>query len=54
LGGEADGEYKFQILLFKDLGAGFGVKSLSADPKCRRFTPPLEVDGDDRWRRAMK
>jgi len=53
LGGEADGEYKFQILLFKDLGADFGVKFLSADPKCARFTPPLEVDGDDRWRRAM-
>jgi multiple sugar transport system substrate-binding protein len=27
-GGKADGEYKFQKLVFKDLGAGFGVKSL--------------------------
>ena len=27
-GGKADGEYKFQKMLFKDVGSGFGVKSL--------------------------
>lgn len=34
-GGKADGDYKFQKLLFKDIGAGFGVKSLFADPEMR-------------------
>jgi multiple sugar transport system substrate-binding protein len=34
-GGKADGEYKFQKLLFKDVGAGFGVKSLFNDPEIR-------------------
>jgi multiple sugar transport system substrate-binding protein len=34
-GGKADGEYKFQKLLFKDVGAGFGVKSLFNDPEMR-------------------
>ena len=34
-GGKADGEYKFQKLLFKDVGAGFGVKSLFDDPEMR-------------------
>jgi multiple sugar transport system substrate-binding protein len=34
-GGKADGEYKFQKLLFKDVGAGFGVKSLFRDPEMR-------------------
>ena len=34
-GGKADGEYKFQKLLFKDVGAGFGVKSLFQDPEMR-------------------
>ena len=34
-GGKADGEYKFQKLLFKDVGAGFGVKSLFHDPEMR-------------------
>ena len=34
-GGKADGEYKFQKLLFKDVGAGFGVKSLFKDPEMR-------------------
>lgn len=34
-GGKADGEYKFQKLLFLDIGAGFGVKSLFQDPAMR-------------------
>jgi multiple sugar transport system substrate-binding protein len=34
-GGRADGEYKFQKLLFKDLGGGFCVKSLFQDPEMR-------------------
>lgn len=34
-GGKADGEYRFQKLLFKDVGAGFGVKSLFKDPEMR-------------------
>ena len=34
-GGKADGEYKFQKMLFKDVGAGFGVKSLFKDPEMR-------------------
>jgi multiple sugar transport system substrate-binding protein len=34
-GGKADGDYKFQKLLFKDVGAGFGVKSLFNDPEMR-------------------
>ena len=34
-GGKADGEYKFQKLLFSDVGAGFGVKSLFKDPAMR-------------------
>lgn len=34
-GGKADGEYRFQKLLFKDVGAGFGVKSLFQDPEMR-------------------
>jgi multiple sugar transport system substrate-binding protein len=34
-GGKADGQYKFQKLLFKDVGAGFGVKSLFNDPEMR-------------------
>jgi multiple sugar transport system substrate-binding protein len=34
-GGKADGEYKFQKLLFKDVGAAFGVKSLFDDPEMR-------------------
>jgi multiple sugar transport system substrate-binding protein len=34
-GGKADGEYKFQKLLFKDVGGGFGVKSLFDDPEMR-------------------
>ena len=31
-GGKAKGEYKFQKLLFTDIGAGFGVKPLFDDP----------------------
>ena len=34
-GGKADGEYKFQKLLFLDIGAGFGVKPLFDDPDIR-------------------
>jgi multiple sugar transport system substrate-binding protein len=34
-GGKADGEYKFQKMLFKDVGSGFGVKSLFQDPEIR-------------------
>lgn len=36
-GGKADGEYTFQKLLFKDIGAGFGVKSLFQDPEMRKL-----------------
>lgn len=31
-GGKADGKYTFQKLLFLDVGAGFGIKSLYDDP----------------------
>lgn len=34
-GGKANGEYKFQKLLFLDIGAGFGVKPLFDDPEIR-------------------
>jgi multiple sugar transport system substrate-binding protein len=34
-GGKPDGEYKFQKMLFKDVGSGFGVKSLFNDPEIR-------------------
>jgi multiple sugar transport system substrate-binding protein len=34
-GGKADGEYRFQKMLFKDLGLGFGVKALFQDPEIR-------------------
>jgi multiple sugar transport system substrate-binding protein len=34
-GGRAEGEYRFQKLLFKDVGAGFGIKSLFQDPEMR-------------------
>lgn len=34
-GGKAEGEYRFQKLLFRDLGLGFGVKSLFQDPEIR-------------------
>src|SRR5260370_21142140 len=34
-GGKGEGEYRFQKLLFKDVGAGFGVKSLFQDPEMR-------------------
>jgi multiple sugar transport system substrate-binding protein len=36
-GGKADGQYTFQKLLFKDVGAGFGVKSLFQDPEMRKL-----------------
>lgn len=36
-GGKADGQYTFQKLLFKDIGAGFGVKSLFQDPEMRKL-----------------
>jgi multiple sugar transport system substrate-binding protein len=32
-GGKADGQYKFQKMLFADLGSGFGVPSLFKDPE---------------------
>jgi multiple sugar transport system substrate-binding protein len=34
-GGKANGEYKFQKMVFKDIGSGFGVKSLFNDPEIR-------------------
>jgi multiple sugar transport system substrate-binding protein len=34
-GGKVDGEYRFQKMLFKDVGSGFGVKSLFDDPEIR-------------------
>jgi multiple sugar transport system substrate-binding protein len=34
-GGKADGDYKFQKMLFKDVGSGFGVKSLFNDAEIR-------------------
>jgi multiple sugar transport system substrate-binding protein len=34
-GGKADGQYTFQKMLFKDVGSGFGVKSLFQDPEIR-------------------
>jgi multiple sugar transport system substrate-binding protein len=34
-GGKADGDYKFQKMVFKDIGSGFGVKSLFTDPEIR-------------------
>lgn len=34
-GGKSDGAYTFQKLLFLDIGAGFGVKSLFDDPEIR-------------------
>ena len=36
-GGKADGEYKFQKLLFNDSGSAFGVKSLFSDPEIRAW-----------------
>jgi multiple sugar transport system substrate-binding protein len=35
-GGKADGEYRFQKMLFIDVGAAFGVKSLFQDPDMRK------------------
>jgi multiple sugar transport system substrate-binding protein len=35
-GGKADGDYRFQKLLFLDVGAAFGVKSLFNDPEMRK------------------
>jgi multiple sugar transport system substrate-binding protein len=32
-GGKADGQYRFQKMLFTDLGTGFGVKDLFKDPE---------------------
>ncbi|TDE34940.1 extracellular solute-binding protein [Antarcticimicrobium sediminis] len=34
-GGKSDGAYKFQKLLFLDIGAGFGVKPLFDDPEIK-------------------
>ncbi|MBV8165872.1 MAG: extracellular solute-binding protein [Alphaproteobacteria bacterium] len=35
-GGKADGDYRFQKMLFLDIGAAFGVKSLFQDPEMRK------------------
>jgi multiple sugar transport system substrate-binding protein len=35
-GGKADGDYRFQKMLFLDVGAAFGVKSLFQDPDMRK------------------
>ena len=35
-GGKADGEYRFQKTLLKDLALGFGIKALFDDPDVRR------------------
>ncbi len=34
-GGKADGEYKFQKLVFLDIGAGFGIRQLYDDPQVK-------------------
>jgi multiple sugar transport system substrate-binding protein len=34
-GGKAEGEYRFQKMMFKDTGSGFGVKPLFQDPDIR-------------------
>ena len=34
-GGKADGQYKFQKLLFNDLGSGFAIKELFNDPEIK-------------------
>ena len=34
-GGKADGEYRFQKTLLRDLALGFGIKSLYDDPEVR-------------------
>ena len=34
-GGKADGQYRFQKMLFNDLGSGFAVKALFKDPEVR-------------------
>ncbi|MBN9429190.1 MAG: extracellular solute-binding protein [Burkholderiales bacterium] len=34
-GGKADGQYRFQKMLFTDIGTGFGVKELFKDPEIR-------------------
>jgi multiple sugar transport system substrate-binding protein len=35
-GGKADGDYRMQKLLLNDLGLGFGVKSMFADPAVQK------------------
>jgi multiple sugar transport system substrate-binding protein len=44
-GGKADGDYKFQKMLFKDVGSGFGQKSLFSDPEIR-----AAYASNSRWR----
>ena len=34
-GGKAEGEYRFQKLIFNDTGSGFGVKPLFQNPEIR-------------------
>lgn len=44
-GGKADGEYKFQKILFTDIGAGFGVKPLFKDPEIRKtYSSYTDID----------
>src|SRR3546814_3671075 len=44
-GGKADGDYTFQKLLFLDIGAGFGVKSLFQDPAMREaYSKYADID----------
>ncbi len=35
-GGKADGQYKFQKMMFTDIGSGFGIKDLFKDPDVRK------------------
>jgi multiple sugar transport system substrate-binding protein len=42
-GGKADGEYRFQKTVLKDLALGFGIKSLFEDPEVRQI---LSAYGD--------
>jgi multiple sugar transport system substrate-binding protein len=35
-GGKAEGQYKFQKMMFTDIGSGFGVKELFKDPDVRK------------------
>lgn len=44
-GGKANGEYKFQKILFLDIGAGFGVKPLFKDKEVRaKYSSYADID----------